>query len=186
MVKLPWRVGDPGPALRRGTDTAQVWVARVLVAFLVAGMPLLSVWAGVQGYRGEARAARLERADRRLVVATVVPAAAAGQRGEPTLAWRDADGSRHQAQVPAGDYQREGGYALLWVTGVDTVTTPPDTDGTARGCGFTLAVAVAIALCGLCAVIWSVVVLRLDRLRSAQWAVEWARVEPWWSGRRTG
>lgn len=177
-----------GP-LKRRSDRLEVLGRCLVLALLLAAVPVtLLVATGVAaGLRAEAAAQAAQRHQVTASLAADVPLPTDANSDYPQsvvawVTWRDGSGLHvTPASVLAGT--KAGAPVLVWLDRRGRVSAPPlDDDAvTAQAVGAGLVVA-----CGT----WTVVMvghlifrLLLDRRRLRQWELDWAVVEPRWSGK---
>lgn len=184
---LTWALVGKGQ-LKRGTDRVEMGFRLLLLAALVAAVPLgLVVGARVQGRETIAAADQLR--DRHQVHAVVladphVPAGATPDTVVRTeVAWFPAAGTKRTAVVAVPLTAHAGDRVPLWVTTDGLVTEAPlDPDlvaANAVSMGF-------LTVVGLPLVAWGVLALArmaLNVRRARQWQEDWLAVEPMWRSR---
>ncbi|OEV39521.1 hypothetical protein HS99_0002190 [Kitasatospora aureofaciens] len=174
--------------VRRTSDRIQWWLARVLLAVMVIGLPAAAVSAGLLTYRAQMHTGHVESSARHTVTAHLTAAAPVPSNNDysrvpATAAWTAADGTTHTATVRMWPGERAGTPVPLWVDHQDTVTSAPLTRGQAAAAAWTTAAMTAGTLSLLCLAAWKGSVCVLDHHRYAQWDAEWSQVEPRWSKR---
>jgi hypothetical protein len=179
------RDDDPGPSLVRATDRARHALrrAQLVLGVLAIGVAVL-VGAAAGGQEVATAPAGTTLAQAELLEPSPMPEAA---MLNPTLGtrarWATTDGLlrtgslRVDAGLPTGAMVTVTVDATGAVVNARTRTTEPHLTGLTAGLSTLLA---CWAVLGLCAVLCRA---RLDALDARQWAVDWARVEPEWSGR---
>jgi hypothetical protein len=178
-----------GP-LKRGSDRVELLSRLVCAVLLLLAVPV-SLTAGTVVRDDAAQQAREQAATRQPVEAvTLVDAPGAGSTDTGTLTvsvpatWRGPDGRTEKGMVRAPRGSSAGDPVQIWVTASGEQTQRPlDAAGvvTAGLLAGVLSFLGLAALAGgghltLCRTLWA--------HRSRQWAREWRRVEPRWSGRR--
>jgi len=196
LTKLGWR-WRRNP-LRRRTDVIESWLMLLSVVLLCL-VPLAGWWAGQSVNSGLQRVAREERAERRLVTATVEPAkttkttdepAAAESvrnsdpRGDDVLRWTAPGGRVHSTVVPSDLQIWDQDKVMVWIDGKGRLAPPPLDPATASTHAVLAGVAAASGAAGLVLISRQVLMWRLMRRRIASWEREWARVGQDWG--RTG
>ncbi|MEV1291075.1 hypothetical protein [Pseudonocardia sp. NPDC049635] len=191
----PGRAGAPpgeGSADRLRRSTARwedvLWAGLGLL--VVAG--LVAAWlAGSAAYRVVAERGTAEAADRTAIEAVVT--GRASPPGDPqvglqavTVAWTAPDGSERTGRTSVPGLREVGDRVTVWVGGDGVLTGPPltaaDAGAVGLGAGFlTLVLWGGFVLgAGFLAFRWT------TRRFARAWELDWARVEPQWTGRRTG
>ncbi|QKW23529.1 hypothetical protein HUT16_34515 [Kitasatospora sp. NA04385] len=171
--------------LRRGSDRVQWWLARILLALAVAGLPVaLAVGLTVQHDR--AGAARDQAAARHPVTARLTDDVAGGldTTTVPAVVEWSADGAVHRATVPVDTGQGAGAPVRIWLDARGAVVHAPATAGQADAAAWTAALVTATALPLSAALAWKGALCVLDRRRYARWDAEWRQVEPRWTRRQ--
>ena len=178
--------------LWRTTDRIQAAVTRTLIGVFLLGAPLVAVHAGETAYRAGVHAEWVERADRWRDTAELLADAGDTFSMEYSLdgltvpalvAWTGPDGIRRTGYVLTAPGTNAGSTVPVWTdrTGAQ-VDAPRRHEQTVSR---TVASA-ALAVAGLLVVLLGIgVAVRhlLNRRRLAHWEAEWARVEPFLTGR---
>jgi hypothetical protein len=186
--------------LRRRSDVVEAWLGVVTVVLFCA-VPVIGWWAGQSVDRALQRVARVQRSERSLVPATVVPqgggpaakaapgaagSAVAGEdrdadaREGEVLRWTAPDRSTHSGKVPVGLEMWRGNRILLW-TDHKGALVPPPLDGTTAATHATLAgMAAGSAAGGALLMSRQVLMWRLMRRRMDSWERAWARFDQDW------
>ncbi|MEJ8281664.1 hypothetical protein [Pseudonocardia spirodelae] len=186
------RPGSPAGSadrLRRRASRREDVLAVALGLLVATG--LLVAWiAGSAAYGTVLDRGRVEAHERTAVQATVTARASSMgdlQTGQQalTLSWTGPDGAPHSGGSSLPGIYGVGDHVTAWVGADGRLATPPSTPADA--------VTVAVAAGFITAVAWAVGVLLLGRFAFAvngrtfarAWELDWAAVEPGWSGRRT-
>ncbi|MEY9877969.1 hypothetical protein ABH931_007493 [Streptacidiphilus sp. MAP12-33] len=163
---------------------------RLLVTSLVLGLAV----ATAVHVRDDAAADAVRRQGHAVTATTLaaaVPARTAGTapRGGPAVVvhvpavWEYPAGVRHTGRVTVFRRQPAGTRLTVWVDAAGrlgvTPSSAPDRIAAAALIGVS-ASALAVLFSGL---VCQLLLRRLDLLASRAWATDWARVEPYWSGR---
>jgi hypothetical protein len=187
------RLGFDRNPLHRRSDRVE-HAARVasLVAFLATLS--LAIWLGIAAYGRGARAIPAQQAAKRPAVAVLtqdaptvglaLPGGAAMSAVVAAARWPAPDGSERFGFIRALPGSPAGTQVPIWVDGSGQPTDRPDTARTVLG---------AAVVVGACTVLAGGLVLLLgmaalhsglERVRTAAWDAEWAKVEPEWAHRR--
>ncbi|MEU8511089.1 hypothetical protein AB0C76_05805 [Kitasatospora sp. NPDC048722] len=172
--------------VRRTSDRVQWWLARILLAVVVAGLPAAAVSVGLLTYHAQVRTAQLQSAARHTVTARLTTDAAVNRdytKVPATAAWTAPDGTGRTATVQVWPGEPAGTQVPLWVDDHGTVVSAPITRSQAATAGWTAAAAAAGSVSLLCLTAWKGTVRALNHHRYAQWEAEWNQVEPRWSKR---
>ncbi|CAM5481186.1 hypothetical protein SSPIM334S_01666 [Streptomyces spiroverticillatus] len=129
-----WRWRWRSSPLRRPCDAVEAWIRLVMLTVLLVAVPLAGALCGVAAYdSGHAKAEAL-RSAHHVVRATVVrdapnPAAASYGTGRTeypvAVRWRDADGTRREAEVKVAAGTRAGSRADVWLDPAGRVVAAP-------------------------------------------------------------
>ncbi|PYC75832.1 hypothetical protein C7C46_23455 [Streptomyces tateyamensis] len=184
---------DPGPLWRpldRARSRARLLLICGLLLVLAAGAVQAAHGVATAPARARAQAERLHRVD-----ASVLGAAGSDA---PAVAGRLRAGEQVRAAwtYPAG-HPVTGRFALtgdaapgqsvpIWVTDRGDLADPPPS---AAGLALLAVAAAAVCLLAFGLLVYLLYLLRcrsLDHRAQRQWAADWARVEPHWSGRVDG
>lgn len=194
----PYASGPPPPhgeqapkanPLIRTSDRVEAWFRRLLIALLVAGMPLAAIGAGTAAYDAAMRTVQTQSAERTHVSAKLISDSKdvhGETRQQAEVRWTESDGTARTAIALVEPDTPKGATVGVWVDRDGDITSPPLTEPqAATNAGFTG----GLTAIGVLAAAWAArVVLRrvLDRRRYAQWDAEWAAVEPDWAARFRG
>jgi hypothetical protein len=185
--------------LRRRSDVVEAWLG-VVTVLLFCTVPLIGWWAGQSVDRALQRVARVQRAERSLVSATLVPpgggpaaseapgaagaAAADGTIADPhdeqTLRWTAPDRSTHSGKVPVGLEVWRGDRILLWTDHRGVLVPPPLDDATVATHAALAGMATGSSAGGALLLSRQVLVWRLMRRRMDSWERAWARFDQDW------
>jgi hypothetical protein len=171
---------------RRSTDRvedATAWVLTAAALFVLLGAVLVG-WGVHASTVDRARSAAQERTSvAAVLVDAPVPFAAPGSLATRSAHYVDAVGGEHDVVVPVVGFPAAGATVQVWLDRDGRVVDAPMTVLDAVVLGTAAAVGIAI-VGGL--VLWAAWLgLRrwLDHRNAADWARQWYRVEPEWSGR---
>ena len=180
---------EPADRLRR---TASRWEDALSVGLgLLVAIGLLVTWmAGAAAHGSVTERGAAEAAERTAVPAVVTERATSigdPQSGQQalTVSWTGPDGSARTGSTSLPGLYDVGDRITVWTGPDGELTTPPSTGADA--------ITVAVAAGFLTVVVWAVALAGLGHLgfrwtgrRFARaWELDWAAVEPRWSGRRT-
>ncbi|MBK1782825.1 Rv1733c family protein [Prauserella cavernicola] len=184
-----WRRVHVGrnPLARRG-DRLE---ARLLVTFLLVALFAIPVMASLGS---ETYAARLAVAEREagakhqakavlLADAPVSMTAGEMENVRVRASWRTPDGFDRVGEVATYRGSTRGTEIPVWLDERGDLTSPPVTKSGAATDAVSVAISAWLGVLALCALVFAAVRGLLSRLRAAQWAREWARVEREWSRR---
>jgi hypothetical protein len=102
----------------------------------------------------------------------------------PVLArWRLPDGSARQGPVPVHYDAKAGATVSVWIDRSGGVTEPPITTAGAAVDAIVLALLLWSAAAGSMALLYLATRFVHKKFRSRQWATEWKRIAPEWTGR---
>lgn len=102
----------------------------------------------------------------------------------PVLArWRLRDGSTREGVLQAHYDAKAGARVPTWIDESGAVTEPPMTDEGAAINGIILALLLWSAVTGAMALLYLATSFTHRRIRMRQWANEWRRIAPDWTGR---
>ncbi|AUH40365.1 hypothetical protein CXR04_08965 [Streptomyces sp. CMB-StM0423] len=183
-VRRVWSRRNP---FRRRTDVLEGWVTFGAVTVFALG-GTAAAWASAAAVHEELSSRSAERQRTTAVLLEDAPPLTmlrgdAWSGGEVTtrVRWRDADGRAHTGRTPVSAGLLKGAEAEIWTdaAGRHAVDPPPPAGDT--GVQSAVAAGGAAGVVG-CLVFGSrtVVRVRLDRRRAAEWGRDWARVEPHW------
>ncbi|TDC89463.1 hypothetical protein [Actinomadura sp. 7K507] len=183
LTRLRRRLGLERNELRRRVDRVQRAIALGLLVLLLGVAPPLAAWAASWSYEAGVRAENAERANRRLVVATVTATGATSSSGDRYIhetvqaTWRGAGGEPRAGTLPSWKNAKIGAQRRIWVDrdGAPTVRPRPHsrtvTDAAYAG-------AAAVLGCGLpVLLVYALVRRRCDRHRYDLWEAGWARMD---------
>lgn len=193
-TRFGWRWRRNG--LRRRSDIVEAWLG-VGAVLLLCAVPLVGWWADRSVDRALQRVARVQRAERSLVPATVVrgsaapgddagsdaaraAAAAEGKLTSDKLRWTAPDRSAHTADVPVSLEVWHGDRLLLWTDRQGALVPPPLDDATAATHAALAGVTTGFAAAGTVLMSRQLLLWRLMRRRLDSWEREWARVGQDW------
>ncbi|MGW6268430.1 MULTISPECIES: Rv1733c family protein [unclassified Streptomyces] len=174
--------------LRRRSDVVEAWTRVLLAAVLLIGGPLAGVFAGALTYDTlHTRAAR-QRAEGRVVSATLLEDAPAvggtsSRAIHPvTVRWTDRGGRVRTAtaKVPAG--ATAGSRTGLWLDARGRATAAPMATDVQWGTAITVGCGAALMVWTFTWGIWMTARVVSCRRRMAEWERDWARTAPRWSG----
>ncbi|WP_031513566.1 hypothetical protein [Streptomyces sp. NRRL F-5123] len=182
--------------LRRRSDLVEAWIGLVTV-LLICTVPLVGWWAGQSADRALTRVARVQRSERSLVPATVVPASAArGARtapgaeravgrqadpaGEEVLRWTAPDGTSRSGKVPLDLEVWHGTRLLLWTDHQGGLVAPPLDHATATAHAALAGVTTAGVAAGALLLARQLLLWRLTQRRMESWDRAWARFGQDW------
>ncbi|KPI30589.1 Rv1733c family protein [Streptomyces sp. NPDC054962] len=192
----PYTSGPPSPRdaharkganpLKRGSDTFECWLRRVLTVVLLLGLPAAAISAGLTAYEASMDAVRVQRAERHEVTARLT----ASVKGDDDRAkraaqvrWTDSQGLVRTGAALVKPGTPEGAAVRVWVNRDGTVVAPPMNTLNATTSGWFVGVMAAFGVAVGTYGAWAGTRLVLDRGRYARWDAEWDLVEPRWSGR---
>lgn len=185
-VRRLWPDSNP---LRRASDRAEFAVVVVLLAALLAGVPLTALaaarWSAASGMRPElAQAGRHQVAAVLLHDAPTTVGSLSFPAPEPQVLarWPSPAGPR-TGKVGAPPGARAGSAVAVWLDRSGRLTGPPAPADVARQV-LLAALAAPVALLVLLLVLWAYASIFLDWRRTAAWDADWAATEPQWTGRR--
>ncbi|BBG02472.1 MULTISPECIES: Rv1733c family protein [Pseudonocardia] len=189
------RAGAPpvtGPAdrLRRSAarweDLLSVGLGLLLAIGLVVAWLAGSAASGAVAERGMAEAS--ERTETEAVVterATPIGEMQAGMQAV-TVAWTASDGTERTGPSSTAGLHEVGDRVTVWVDRNGALTSPPATAEDAATVGFGAGF-MTVVLWGVLVVGAGFLAFRWTAGRFARaWELDWAAVEPQWTGRRTG
>ncbi|MGW3039964.1 Rv1733c family protein [Kitasatospora sp. NPDC001159] len=173
--------------VRRTSDRIQWWLARILLAVVVVGLPAAAS-AGLLTYRAQMHTGQVQSSARHPVTAHLttdapVPSNNDYSKVPATAAWTASDGTTRATTVYVWPGESGGTPVPLWVDHQDAVTSAPITRSQAAAAAWTTAAMTAGTVSLLCLAAWKGSVRALDHHRYAQWDTEWSQVEPRWSKR---
>ena len=179
-------------ALRRPADLAEAWFGVVLAITVLLVGPILAWRVGHAVYR-RGIDGRPSTASEHYQVNAVLqqdsllyapdPSASA-QQVQVLAQWTGPDGLSHTGLINADIDRRAGSVVVIWVDATGNfIGRPPRLDRAINN-GMGVAMAIQFGLVFGSVVVWLTQRRLLERRRLARWQTEWARVEPWWSGRR--
>lgn len=174
-----WPVRRARPRSTDRMEDAAAWLLTALALITVVG----AFAAGGAGYSDALNRVRAETAVRTMVRAVLVdPATTIGPQ-QVRATWTGLAGVPVTGRVPVRQQRPAGAEVPIWLDRVGHVTSAPMDASAAAVVGWIRGV--LVALCG-----WSLLVLAWSGVRrvvaarnAADWAREWERVEPSWSGR---
>ncbi|MGW7446605.1 Rv1733c family protein [Kitasatospora sp. NPDC054795] len=174
--------------VRRTSDHIQWWLARILLAVMVVGLPAAAAAAGLLTHRAQLQVRQVQSLARHTITAHLTARAPAPSNNDysqvlATAAWTASDGTTHTATVRVRPGEQAGTPVPLWVDHQDAVTSAPITRSQAAAAAWTSAAMTATTVSLLCLATWKGSVRVLDHRRYAQWDAEWSQVEPRWSKR---
>ncbi|MFD5462177.1 hypothetical protein ACFWIQ_05000 [Kitasatospora sp. NPDC127059] len=174
--------------VRRTSDRIQWWLARILLAIMVVGLPAAAASAGLLTYHAQLQMRQVQSAARHTVTAHLTAAAPVPSNNDygtvpATAAWTASDGTTRTATVQVRPGEPAGTPVPVWVDRNDTATSAPIPRSQAAAAGWTTATVAAGTVSLLCLAVWKGSVRMLDHRRYAQWDAEWSQVEPRWSKR---
>jgi hypothetical protein len=185
---IRWIGFDRNP-LRRRSDRVQTVFRLLAVAAALVALPLtIAVGAHVAGV--ENREARQQSGNRHLVTAVTTTAAASpagyynSDKATASVRWAYG-GVAHTAVLAVDQGTAIGTSELLWVDSAGLPAAPPLSVYQAIGDGVFAGIGLAAGATAVLISVSALVALRLNRVRAAAWASEWALIEPRWAGRRT-
>jgi hypothetical protein len=171
---------------RRATDRvedAAAWVLTAAALFVLLG----AVLGGVGVYSGAVDRARTAAHDLTLVAAVLVdasvPIGAPGSLTMRSAHYVDAAGAEHDIDVTVVGSPPAGETVRAWVNREGRVVEAPLTLFDAVVVGASAGVGIAILGCLVLGSAWLGLRRWLDHRNAADWAREWDRIEPEWSGR---
>ncbi|MCW0212931.1 MAG: hypothetical protein OJJ54_06205 [Pseudonocardia sp.] len=188
----PPRRRPPGARLpRRGTDRVEEFAALVVVLLAMAAVAA-AVVLGTSTHTALVDRIRADAAHRSVVTAVLTedpprvsadrPPASA--RVPVPARWADADGREHTGVVPAPGHARVGTAVDVWVDRNGEPVGRPVSGGEALLVGWVAGILTLICAAAFLRVLWLALLRGTRSVNDRAWAQEWARVEPWWSGRR--
>ncbi|MGW4380596.1 Rv1733c family protein [Kitasatospora sp. NPDC004531] len=171
--------------LRRGTDRAQWWAARLLLVVAVGALPA-ALAVGLAVHQDQARVARAEAADRHPVTArltTDVPVALGLTTTRADVTWTE-NGADRRANAVVTSGQPAGTPVRIWLDNRGEVVPQPAGAGEPIAVALTAALLTVTALPLLCTLAWKGTLHVLNRRRYAEWDAEWQQFEPQWTRRQ--
>jgi hypothetical protein len=179
------RDDDPGPSLLRATDRARQALrrAQLVLGALAIGVAVL-VGAAASGHEVTTAPPGTTLAEAELLEPSPLPEAA---MLNPTLAtrarWTTSGGLLRTGSLRVDAGLPEGAMITVAVDAAGEVVDARTRIADSRVTGLTAGLSTLLAcwaVLALCAVLCRA---RLDALDARQWADDWARVEPEWTGR---
>lgn len=183
MRTRPKQRGNP---LRRGSDRFQWWLARLVLAVAVAGLPAAFL-AGLAVHHSQTQAVRTQEAARHPVTAHLdadVPENPTVNTVPAPVTWTGTDGAVRTTTVAVEPGRSAGAPVRIWLDARGAVVQPPATAGQAAATAWTAALVTATAVPLTAVLVWKGSLLVLDRRRYARWDTEWRQVEPRWTRRQ--
>jgi hypothetical protein len=179
--------------MRRTTDRIQALLRAVLLALLVIGGPIATVYAGHAVYASAARTAHAQAMAWHRVPAITLrvgPVATLWQRPDTTgpatlsVQWTTPQGTSGTGEIAGRADAVPGSLTQVWIDKAGRLTAQPlsRTDVWERVIEVVAVIAAALILL-LSAISWAASAV-LGRYRLARWGAEWLAVEPQWTGRR--
>ncbi|MFB7467710.1 hypothetical protein ACFCZ1_30180 [Streptomyces sp. NPDC056224] len=183
---LPGGAANP---LERPSDRLERRLDRVLMAVLIASLPLVAWTGGSTAHAHFEHQRRTQVAERHLV-ATELLADARKDGGSPgtragahaLVRWNDQAGV-HTAVVPVAAGQQQGTRARVWLDADGKPTSPPATAESVTATGIAAGMAAALGACVIVGGTYKGIRWTFDRRRIQQWEREWQLVEPRWNRR---
>ena len=179
--------------MRRAPDRIQALLRAVLLALLVIGGPIATVYAGHAAYASTARTARAQAMAWHRVPALILrvgPVATLWQRPDTTgpatlsVLWTTPQGASCTGEIAGRSDAAPGSLTAVWIDKAGQLAARPLSriDVVERVIEAVAVTAAALILL-LAAISWAASAV-LDRYRLARWEAEWLAVEPQWTGRR--
>ena len=175
--------------LRRAADRAEFAVAALLLAALLAGVPLTAVaaahWAVASGLRTERAQAGWHQVPAVLLHDAPTPA---GSLSFPVpwpqapARWAGPAGTR-TGKVDAPPGTKAGSTVMVWTDRSGGLTGAPVAAAALTSRVLAAALAAPVALSVMLLVLWAYAGIFLDWRRMAAWDADWAITEPQWSRR---
>ncbi|PXY22318.1 Rv1733c family protein [Prauserella muralis] len=182
-----WRWLHPGRnPLSRPGDRLQARLFVVLLLLVLLAVPVAAS-VGSETYAGRMEVAERDAdAKHRATAVLLADAPVSMGVGElettPVRArWQTPDGTTRTGEVAAYRGSTTGSRIPVWLDDEGNLTTPPVTTAAAATDGVSVGISVWLAVAGVCAAVFAAVHGVLHRLRLAQWARDWARVEREWT-----
>jgi hypothetical protein len=189
LRRLGW---DRNP-MRRATDRIQALLRAVVLAMLVVGGPIATVYAGHAAYASAARTARAQATAWHRVPALILrvgPVPTLWQRPDTTgpatmsVRWTTPQGASRAGEIPGRADAAPGSVVTVWIDKAGRLTARPLSRTDAWERATEAAAVTAAALILLLSALSGAASLVLDRHRLTRWEAEWLAVEPQWTGRR--
>ncbi|WP_406164773.1 hypothetical protein [Streptomyces sp. NBC_00996] len=171
--------------LRRTSDRFESWFRRVLMLFLVLGLPMAALSAGLTAYESSMRTVHAQAAERHEVTARLASNVLGDDRSKQTaqIRWTERNGVVRTGTALVEPGTSKGATVRVWVDRDGTITAAPMNAVTAKANGWFVGGMTALCVVAGFYAARAAMCLALDRRRYAQWDVEWDLVEPLWSGR---
>ncbi|MEU5538943.1 hypothetical protein [Streptomyces sp. NPDC020362] len=172
--------------LRRTSDRVESWFRQVLVLFLVLGLPVAALSAGLTAYGASMRTMRAQAAERHAVTARLTSDVLGNTRvsQQPAqIRWTERNGVVRTGTTLVEPGTPKNTIVRVWVDRDGTITSPPMNAVGAKADGWFVGGMAALGTVAGSYAARAAVRVSLNRRRYAQWEREWDQVEPLWSGR---
>jgi len=183
-----------GP-LKRSSDRLQFGARLLMVVLLLTLAVPVGLAVGTAVYTQGRADAAVQAAARHRTTAQLLeapsrpPASTSDGAPEPPararVTWAVPSGGTRQAVVDVPDGALNHSAIRIWVDEAGALTRPPLSTGDAVREGVALGIFAFLAFTVLTVLSYESVRLLLDHSRARSWAVEWAAVEPVWTGKVT-
>ena len=177
--------------LRRPADRLETALRLIILALVLAGVPLASIGMGRAVDQVGIRQAQAEQAADHQVQAVLTQAAPAHGSPDPYTGeqtawvparWVAANGTIHYGPVLTAAGAGQGSAVAIWTNASGAATDPPDTHGDTVSNVFVVSTSTALLLLVALAGLQALGRCLLDRRRIRAWDAEWRAIGPRWTG----